>query len=312
MNELSNLDHHSEELSTALNELALKFNIPPSLLREALMEEAKEFQGQKLRDNTSWIWKVQELFNGTDGVKETLFTKWSNINIVCTLLLTVTVPMGLSPPQSLYSNTDPDYIYSWFQGFMFISSTFSMMGILSNAFWIDLIETFCPRKSDIAFYVNCGTFDVPLQMMVGSIFTSIAGFVVLMKNNCTTTTFNFGLGFGVVIVAYFLFQFFKISIPLLRRHSELMKPFQNASKWVNITEDLLREEELKLQVLKAEAELLKFRNSSRLSNTRYSDVTSTGNTNINNESVNTMPNNSSTGAKRFNPLQVSRDSRPST
>ena len=271
MNELKDFDQNSEELSRALHELSLKFNVPPSLLREAMIEEAKEFQGQKIRCNTSWIWKTQELFNGPAAVKDTLSTKWSNINIVCTLLLTVTVPMGLSPPQSLYSNSAPDYIYSWFQSLMFISSTFSMMGILSNAFWVDIMETFCPRQSDIVFFVNCGTFDVPLQMMVGSIFTSIAGFVALMKNNCTTTTFNVCIGFSTVIVVYFLYQFQKISIPLLRRHAELLKPFENASKWVHITEDLLREEELKVQVLKAEAELLQFRNSRHLRTTRNSN-----------------------------------------
>jgi hypothetical protein len=110
-----------------------------------------------------------ELFNGAQGLRDSLSAKWQNINIVCTLLLTITVPMGLSPPVSYYTSSTPTMYYNVFQTCMGISTTFSMAGIISNTLWIDAMNTFCPRESDVVFHVNCGVFDFPFQMMIGEL-----------------------------------------------------------------------------------------------------------------------------------------------
>jgi hypothetical protein len=167
---------------------------------------SRERLNQRNRAKTHWIWRTQELFNGAEGLRDSLNAKWQNINIVCTLLLTITVPLGLQPPVSYFSSTTPTMFYKLFQTLMFVSSVFSLAGIISNTLWIDIMNTFCPRESDVIFYVNCGAFDFPFQMMIGCLVSAIVGFVVLMFENSDPFSYGASLIVGGAILALFVYQ----------------------------------------------------------------------------------------------------------
>lgn len=238
MNDL--IDVSEEELTPKLKELALKFNLPAQLLRQAIAEERLERLNQQNRKRTHWIWKTVELYNGAGGLRDSLNAKWQNINIVCTLMLTITVPLGLSPPTSYFSSAHPTGLYKLFQTLMFISSIFSLAGIISNTLWVDMMNTFCPRESDIVFYVNCGAFDFPFGMMLGTLISAIFGFIVLMQENSDHNSYYVSICVGVVILAGFIYNLVILAYPLLLRNRRLLEPFQRASEWCNITEAAIK------------------------------------------------------------------------
>jgi hypothetical protein len=237
MNDLCGPDVTEEELTPKLKELALKFNLPAQLLREAIDEEKKERLKQENRKKTHWIWKTMELYNGASGLKDSLNAKWQNINIVCTLLLTITIPLGLEPPTTYFSAPTPGMYYKLFQTLMFISSIFSLAGIISNTLWIDMMNTFCPRESDIVYYVNCGAFDFPFQMMIGCLVSAIAGFIILMHENAEFNSYIGSLIVGAAILAVLVYHLVILALPLLVRNRKLLVPFQRAADWCNITEE---------------------------------------------------------------------------
>ncbi len=140
--------------------------------------------------------------------------KWTGMGVVNALLLTITVPLLLTPPAGLCNGGDNSdnscSVLKAFRVCMALSCTASTLCILLSTFWLDILNTFSPAPSDVVFFQSTGYRDDPVILLFITILSAVTGIAVALSSLMTSTEMYAILGLFALLNAVFITRWIKL------------------------------------------------------------------------------------------------------